>query len=85
MAKPQLKQQQLEKQASSPNQRTKKKQRGTERDETMEDVGAELTRIAPKALFPGISADVTTLFQKPNNERWRKLPSTIKDKATAYT
>ena len=39
----------------------------------------------PKALFTGIGVEVQLLYQKPNDERWRKLPAQTKDKARAYT
>jgi hypothetical protein len=85
MTEPQLKQQRLEVQSQSPNRRTKKKQRGADSDEKTEVIEDEMEETGPKVLFTGIGAEVQSLYQKPNDERWRKLPAPTKDKAKAYT
>ena len=85
MTKPQLKQQRLEVPAQSPNRRTKKKQRGSELSENTDDIDDKMVAVDPKVLFTGIGAEVQSLFQQPNDERWRKLPVQVKDKAKPYT
>ena len=53
-------------------------------DEKMEVIEDKMEETGPKVLFTGIGAEVQSLYQKPNDERWRKLPAQTKDKAKAY-
>jgi hypothetical protein len=69
MSKNILKQQWLPAQAESPNRRNKKKQRGTDNDEKMEEIEEETGEIEPMKLFPDVGVEVMLLFKEPNNER----------------
>jgi hypothetical protein len=78
MTKKQMKQQRLTVQAESPNRRDKKKQKGTEEDEKMNEIEEELTETGQKAVFREPLAEAKLLFRKPEDERWRKLGPQIK-------
>jgi hypothetical protein len=85
MMKTNLKQQRLAAMDASHNRRDKKKSKGSDEDEKMEDIAEETTNLEPKELFGGTGSDVTTLFKKPDNERWKKLLPQVKQNAKAYS
>ena len=84
MTKSQLKQQRLEVPTQSPNRRTKKKQKGGDNDTKMDEDEEETNETTQKVSFTNKGEEVFSLFKKPNDDRWKKLPAPVKEVAKAY-